>query len=50
MALEQVCSLDCFRPNERIFAQARGILAHARFLPKLKPKKKKKIGLSVLIE
>jgi len=41
MALKQVCSLDCFRPSEKIFAQVRGVLAQARFSPKLKPKKKK---------
>jgi len=52
MALEQVCSLDYFRLSERIFAQAKGILAQARFPPKLKLKKikNKKFGPFVLID
>jgi len=55
MTLEQVCSLDSFHPSERIFAQAKGILAQARFSPKLKPKNKIKINffffwLSILID
>jgi len=44
-----VHSLDCFGPSERIFAQVRGILAQARFSPKLNPKKNIFLGLFVLI-
>jgi len=34
------CSLDYFRPNDKFFAQARGIFARAKLVsPKLKKKK-----------